>query len=90
MHNYELDSLCYFLRLSYTWWKQTHRRRIFDSQWLTAVSLIIQLMIIEQHHSEISPYHYTELLNHNQGSKVAYTGMTWSGFRPSDDATQFG
>ncbi|CAF1289345.1 unnamed protein product [Adineta steineri] len=90
MHNYELDSLCYYLRLSYTWWKQTKRINVFNHQWLIAVSIIIQVMIIEQHHSEISPYRYTELGNNYQGSRVSYTGMTWSAFRPSDDQTQFG
>jgi meiotically up-regulated gene 157 (Mug157) protein len=90
MHNYELDSLCYYLRLSYTWWNQTQRRNVFNNQWLIAISIIIQLMIIEQHHSEISPYRYKELTNNYQGSKVSYTGMTWSAFRPSDDQTKFG
>lgn len=90
MHNYELDSLCYYLRLSYTWWKHTHRKNVFSEQWLLAVTIIIQVMIIEQHHSEISPYRYTELGNDYQGSRVAYTGMTWSAFRPSDDQTTFG
>ncbi|CAF1040151.1 unnamed protein product [Rotaria sordida] len=90
MHNYELDSLCYHLRLSYTWWKQTKRINPFNQQWLIAVNIIIQIMIIEQHHSQISPYRYTELGNNHQGSPVAYTGMTWTGFRPSDDQTKFG
>ena len=90
MHNYELDSLCYYLRLSYTWWKRTQRTNAFNQQWLIAVNIIIQVMIIEQHHSEISPYRYTELRNNHQGSRVSYTGMTWSGFRPSDDQTRYG
>ncbi|CAF5215869.1 unnamed protein product, partial [Rotaria magnacalcarata] len=37
-----------------------------------------------------SLYRYAELDNNHQGSKVAYTGMTWSAFRPSDDATKYG
>lgn len=90
MHNYELDSLCYHIRLSYSWWKYSQRTNVFNQQWLTAISIIIQVMIIEQHHSEISPYRYTELENQHQGTKVAYTGMTWSGFRPSDDPTKYG
>lgn len=32
-----------------------------------------------------------ETLNNNgKGAKVSYTGMTWSGFRPSDDACKYG
>ncbi|CAF0991309.1 unnamed protein product [Rotaria sordida] len=90
MHNYELDSLCYHIRLSYSWWKQSQRINVFNHQWLTAISIIIQIMIIEQHHSQISPYRYTELDNNHQGSTVNYTGMTWSAFRPSDDQTRYG
>lgn len=90
MHNYELDSLCYYLRLSYTWWKRTKRTDVFNDRWLKAVRIIVQVMIIEQHHSEVSPYRYTELENNHQGSRVAYTGMTWSAFRPSDDQTAHG
>lgn len=47
-------------------------------------------MIIEQHHSQIFPYRYTELTNNHQDSFVAYTGMTWSALRPSDDQTKYG
>ena len=90
MHNYELDSLCYHLRLSYSWWKQSHRSQAFDQQWLVGVSMIIQVMIIEQHHSQISPYRYTELDHNHRGPPVAYTGMTWSAYRPSDDRTTHG
>ena len=90
MHNYELDSLCYFIRLSYTWWKQSKRTNIFNKQWLISISMIIQLMIIEQHHSQVSPYRYIELDNDYQGIFVAYTGMIWSAFRPSDDPAQYG
>ena len=90
MHNYELDSLCYFIRLSYTWWNKTKRIHIFNNQWLIAIKIIIQLMIIEQHHTEISPYRYTELLNNYKGLDVAYTGMIWTAFRPSDDQTEYG
>lgn len=90
MHNFELDSLCYHIRLSYSWWKQSQRTQIFDHQWLISIEIIIQLMIVEQHHSQISPYRYTELENNHQGSPVAYTGMIWSAFRPSDDPTKHG
>jgi len=90
MHNYELDSLCYHIRLSYSWWKQSQRKQVFNKQWLTSIEIIIQLMIVEQHHSQISPYRYTELGNNYQGTPVAYTGMTWTAFRPSDDQTKYG
>ena len=90
MHNYELDSLCYHIRLCYSWWKRSQRTTAFNHRWLTAMKMIVQVMIIEQHHSQVSPYRYTELENDHQGLFVAYTGMTWSAFRPSDDQTRYG
>jgi meiotically up-regulated gene 157 (Mug157) protein len=50
-------------------------------------------MIVEQDHSK-SPYTYIgigdELPPKGRGSPVGFTGMTWSGFRPSDDACKYG
>ncbi|MBC8160153.1 MAG: glycoside hydrolase family 125 protein, partial [Roseiflexaceae bacterium] len=51
-----------------------------------------------QQHITDSPYHFQRLdcppsdtlPNHGRGSPVAPTGMTWSGFRPSDDACTYG
>jgi meiotically up-regulated gene 157 (Mug157) protein len=57
------------------------------------VKTIVDLMIVEQDHSK-SPYTYIgigdELPPQGRGSPVAFTGMTWSGFRPSDDACKYG
>lgn len=52
----------------------------------------------EQHHFEKSPYRFSRetrsyhdtIHNNGMGEPVAYTGMTWSGFRPSDDACGYG
>lgn len=33
---------------------------------------------------------FETLPNKGKGAKVGYTGMTWSGFRPSDDACKYG
>ena len=52
----------------------------------------------EQHHMSESLYHFERtqcppsdtLPNHGKGNPVAYTGMTFSGFRPSDDACRYG
>ena len=59
--------------------------------------LIVQTFRVEQDHSA-SPYHFrryhcrpSDTLSHEgQGAPVAVTGMTWSGFRPSDDACIYG
>jgi len=84
MHNYELDSPCYFLRLSHRYWRATQRGEIFDDEWLAAAQLIVDMIRVEQHHPEHSRYVYPEL-RPPSGSRVCYTGMTWVGFRPSDD-----
>lgn len=33
---------------------------------------------------------YLELINHGAGGPTAFTGLTWTGFRPSDDKTAHG
>ena len=95
---YEIDSLCYPIRLCYRYWKATGDRSIID-KWLEQVMhMILQVWRTEQHHVEQSPYRFTRvgcpyqdtLHNQGMGNPVCYTGMTWSGFRPSDDACTYG
>ncbi|CAF0782204.1 unnamed protein product [Didymodactylos carnosus] len=74
----------------YKWWKTSGRTTIFTKEWLQVVKIIVNLFTIEQYHSELSPYRYTELSNDHKGTQVAYTGMIWSGFRPSDEQTAYG
>lgn len=99
---YEVDSLCYPLQLSYLYWKETGNTAIFDKTFKKAAKTIINTWKIEQRHMDQSPYSFqrpkercygktTETLqNKGMGMPVNYTGMTWSGFRPSDDACTFG
>ena len=62
------------------------------------LSIILDLWETEQYHGERStytferpnPYQPTDtLMNNGKGTPVGYTGMTWSGFRPSDDACTY-
>lgn len=95
---YEIDSLCYPIQLSYSYWKSTGRTAPFDESFRTAVRRIIRLWRTEQRHVEASPYRFQRndcpptdtLRNEGLGMPVNFTGMTWSGFRPSDDACAFG
>eukprot|EP01119_Soliformovum_irregulare_P022619 TRINITY_DN7788_c0_g1_i2.p2 TRINITY_DN7788_c0_g1~~TRINITY_DN7788_c0_g1_i2.p2 ORF type:complete len:304 (+),score=84.01 TRINITY_DN7788_c0_g1_i2:1166-2077(+) len=89
MHNYELDSLCYHMTLSYEWWKASGRTDIFSKEWLRTIWIILNLITVEQNH-DTSPYVYIELPNGGRGKRVAPTGMSWTGFRPSDDQTELG
>ena len=78
--NYEVDSGAYFFRLVYKMWKTTGV--LFNTQ--NTTHTIIDLWVTEQYH-ESSPYRYPELSRNGMGSPTNYTGMTWTGFRPSDD-----
>ena len=98
---YEVDSLCYPVRLAYQYYKQTQRTDIFTTDFLKAIHLITDTLILEQNHSQ-STYRFerpiakvwkreeTETLKRKgKGLPVNETGMTWSAFRPSDDACRF-
>ncbi len=95
---YEIDSLCYPIQLSYLYWKKTQKTKIFDENWKKTTQLILDLWKREQHHSEASPYRFQRLngpvsdtlSNGGLGAPTKFSGMTWSGFRPSDDACKYG
>ncbi len=95
---YEIDSLCYPIRLCHAFWKHTGSSTWCDEGTSKAFHTILNTWETEQHHSERSPYYFERsncppsdtLSNGGKGTTVAYTGMTWSGFRPSDDACRYG
>lgn len=95
---YGIDSLCYPIRLIYKYWKETDDVSFFNKEIKTVFDLIIDLWETEQYHFKKSDYSFQRLncsptdtlSNNGLGNKVAYTGMSWSGFRPSDDACQYG
>lgn len=95
---YEVDSLCYPIQLAYLFWKETGRTGHFTADFHQAVKTIVDLWVCEQHHMEQSGYSFERtdcppsdtLPCEGKGNPVGYTGMTWSGFRPSDDACRYG
>jgi len=94
---YEIDSLCYPLQLSYLLYKNTGRTDQFNESFLVAVDHILDLWTTEQHHDEKSPYTFyrpdgpdTSKYDNIRCGASGYTGMTWSGFRPSDDSCTYG
>lgn len=95
---YEVDSLCYPLQLAYLLWQATGDANHLDADYRLAVRIILRLWTCEQQHITASPYQFQRLNcppsdtlpNDGEGSPVAFTGMTWSGFRPSDDACTYG
>ncbi len=94
---YEIDSLCYPVKLAYRFWKEADTVSHFTEETRQAFCRIIELWTVEQRH-ENSPYYFSrpfrrksDTLSHKgKGAPVAYTGMTWSGFRPSDDSCIYG
>jgi meiotically up-regulated gene 157 (Mug157) protein len=95
---YEIDSLCYPLWLAHRYWKTTGDVSVFDDDFSRAARVILDLWTVEQDHVAGSPYRFqrrdcppSDTLSHDGlGAPVALTGMTWSGFRPSDDACRYG
>jgi len=95
---YEVDSLCYPLLLAYRIWRRYGRADIFDTRFWRAFGRILDTWETEQDHETRSAYrfrrrhglHYRTLKRRGLGPDVAVTGMTWSGFRPSDDPTRYG
>ena len=94
---YEIDSLCYPIQLAYLFWKATGRTNHLDEEFKRAARQVLTMWRTEQYHKEKSQYRFqrlncppTDTLSHNgEGSPVGYTGLTWSGFRPSDDSCEY-
>jgi len=89
MHDYEIDSLAYFVRLSYLYWKRTKRTCWMTIELEKTFKVIVDHWITEQDHETKSKYTYPTLKPNGRGSRVCRTGMTWGGMRPSDDAMQY-
>lgn len=95
---YEIDSLCFPIRLIYKYWKESNDVSFFNENIKNVFYTIINLWKTEQYHFEKSDYSFQRLncspsdtlTNNGLGDSVSYTGMTWSGFRPSDDACKYG
>lgn len=92
---WEIDSLCYPIRLAYEYWKVTGDDSIFDASWVEAVKKILATFSDQQRKDGTTPYRFqrkTErasdtLINDGLGAPVKPCGLIVSSFRPSDDAT---
>ncbi len=92
---WEIDSLCYPIRLAYEYWKITGDTSIFDDNWLEAVVKILATFHEQQRKDGVGSYKFqrkTErsfdtLSNEGLGTPVKPCGLIVSSFRPSDDAT---
>lgn len=94
---WEIDSLCYPIRLGYSYWKTTGDTSVFDSKWNDAMELIYATFRVQQRKENLGPYSFkrttawqTDTVPGNGwGNPQKPVGLICSIFRPSDDATIF-
>lgn len=86
---FELDSLAYPIVLAWNYWKQTGDTAVFTPAVKSAYERALFVMEIERDHA-VSSYRHAGLPNAGAGAPVGYTGMVWTGFRPSDDPATYG
>ena len=90
---WEIDSLCYAIRLAYGYWRETGDVTPFDAEWKASARLIVKTFREQQRKDGLGPYGFrrsapepTETLYRGYGLPTRPNGMIHSGFRPSDDA----
>ncbi len=94
---WEIDSLCYPIRLAYHYWKDTGDTEPFDEQWQQAIKTILRVFREQQRRENLGPYKFqreTATSTDTQpmsgyGYPVKPVGLICSAFRPSDDATLY-
>jgi hypothetical protein len=92
---WEVDSLCYVVRLAYAYYQQTNDISLFDGNWKRAMKLIYETFVTEQRKNGASPYFFirrTDVMidappHGGKGNPLKPVGLIASMFRPSDDAT---
>ncbi len=92
---WEIDSLCYPVRLAHGYWKTTGDTSVFDASWVSAMNLIIKTFREQQRKENPGPYKFQRVTGWQTdtvagagyGNPVNPVGLIVSIFRPSDDAT---
>ncbi|MFV8326276.1 glycoside hydrolase family 125 protein [Flavobacterium sp. ZS1P14] len=95
---WEIDSLCYPIRLAHGYWKQTGDTSLFDKKWKEAMLLVVQTFKEQQRLHDKGPYSFQRetawatdgVPLSGYGYPVKPCGLIVSTFRPSDDSTLFG
>jgi len=94
---WEIDSLCYPVRLAHQYWKLTGDITPFDADWEEAIKLILKTFKEQQRKEGQGPYTFQRTTAWatdgvplgGYGYPVKPVGLICSMFRPSDDATIF-
>lgn len=94
---WEIDSLCYPVRLAYHYWKTTGDSGIFTPEWDRAMRTVYRTFREQQRpggnrnsayrFQRISPVACETLMLGGYGNPLKLCGLICSSFRPSDDAT---
>ncbi|MCT4643847.1 MAG: glycoside hydrolase family 125 protein, partial [Carboxylicivirga sp.] len=94
---WEIDSLCYAVRLAHGYYELTGDKSIFTEDWHKAAKQIIETFKTEQRKEGKSPYTFNRVtgqmldspVNWGTGRPIKPVGLISCMFRPSDDATLF-
>jgi uncharacterized protein len=94
---WEIDSLCYAVRLAHGYWKATGDAGCFDQAWQLAAQLVVKTFREQQRLKDRGPYSFQRLTtvpgdslpHEGYGNPTRPVGLIHSGFRPSDDACMF-
>lgn len=94
---WEIDSLCYAVRLAYGYYKETGDTSVFDSNWDKAMRTVVETFRTEQRKNGKSPYYFIRVrANYSvtasfkgMGRPIKPVGLICSIFRPSDDGTMY-
>ncbi len=91
---WEVDSLCYVLRLASSYWRATKDRAPFTAEWAQSARAIVRTFREQQRRDDSGPYRFqrssvqpTETQLWSIGNPTRKVGLIHSSFRPSDDAT---
>jgi uncharacterized protein len=90
---WEVDSLCYVIRLAHGYWQATGDRAPFNAEWKAAAWKIVETFREQQRLHGRGPYFFTRLASNptdtvplaGYGNPARPVGMIFSMFRPSDD-----
>nr|WP_231480162.1 glycoside hydrolase family 125 protein [Prevotella sp. P6B4] len=92
---WEIDSLCYVLRLLYEYWLTTGDNSVLGDEWIKAIQNILRTFHDQQRKDGRGSYQFLRktdraldtVNNGGWGAPVKPVGLIASTFRPSDDAT---
>ncbi len=94
---WEIDSLCYVIRLSNRYFEITGDDSVFDENWDRAMRQIVKTFKTEQRKNGKTPYRFMRRTSvmidapvfNGTGRPIQPVGLICSMFRPSDDATLY-